>query len=299
MVNRTVSAAGRSAPTRPGWPGRPARRRRRQRGRPAVVGPRGVGAPDIVASFSSRSADGGCAGRSRHRAADDAPPDHDFHDRPHAAPIACAVGTQPRTGKPAAPARARHAVIALTLGGPQANVQQRDAASGCGRTPPREGPTREALVVVDVRRSTTTPAGAAQQPSLRGQHRRAAGRLAEAGEPIVFVRRLPVGRVAPEPRTARQRPAAWRPMLVTKSVNSAFHGSPDLHAWLVAQGIERIVVCGITTNHCCETTARVGGPRVGRHVRHRRHLHVRPHRTGRRDDRRRHPQPRHGGQSAR
>ena len=48
-------------------------------------------------------------------------------------------------------------------------------------------------------------------------------------------------------------------LLVTKSVNSSFHGTPDLHAWLLDQGLAGIVVCGITTNHCCETTARVGG----------------------------------------
>ncbi|GAA1184929.1 cysteine hydrolase family protein [Nesterenkonia xinjiangensis] len=46
---------------------------------------------------------------------------------------------------------------------------------------------------------------------------------------------------------------------VVKSVNSSFHGTPDLDAWLRAAGIETIVVCGISTNHCCETTARVGG----------------------------------------
>lgn len=46
---------------------------------------------------------------------------------------------------------------------------------------------------------------------------------------------------------------------VAKSVNSSFHGTPDLDAWLRGRGIETIVVCGITTNHCCETTARVGG----------------------------------------
>jgi nicotinamidase-related amidase len=42
-------------------------------------------------------------------------------------------------------------------------------------------------------------------------------------------------------------------------VNSAFHGSPDLAGWLKGQGVGRVVICGVTTNHCCETTARVGG----------------------------------------
>jgi nicotinamidase-related amidase len=48
-------------------------------------------------------------------------------------------------------------------------------------------------------------------------------------------------------------------LLVTKSVNSSFHGAPDLHSWLLGRGAAGIVICGITTNHCCETTARVGG----------------------------------------
>jgi nicotinamidase-related amidase len=48
-------------------------------------------------------------------------------------------------------------------------------------------------------------------------------------------------------------------LLVTKRVNSAFIGDPDLHAWLGERGIEALVMCGITTNHCCETTARMGG----------------------------------------
>lgn len=48
-------------------------------------------------------------------------------------------------------------------------------------------------------------------------------------------------------------------LLVTKSVHSSFHGTPDLHAWLTEQGVRALVVTGITTNHCCETTARVGG----------------------------------------
>ena len=48
-------------------------------------------------------------------------------------------------------------------------------------------------------------------------------------------------------------------LLVTKSVNSAFLGAPDLDGWLRGRDLEGIVVCGITTNHCCETTARMGG----------------------------------------
>lgn len=46
---------------------------------------------------------------------------------------------------------------------------------------------------------------------------------------------------------------------MTKSVNSAFYGAPDLDAWLRAAGIGQFVVAGIQTNMCAETTARMGG----------------------------------------
>lgn len=48
-------------------------------------------------------------------------------------------------------------------------------------------------------------------------------------------------------------------LLVTKSVNSAFYGSPDLDSWLRAAGVNQVVVAGIQTNMCAETTARMGG----------------------------------------
>lgn len=48
-------------------------------------------------------------------------------------------------------------------------------------------------------------------------------------------------------------------LLVVKSVNSAFYGDPDLHAWLKAAGVRELVVCGIQTNMCVETTARMAG----------------------------------------
>jgi nicotinamidase-related amidase len=48
-------------------------------------------------------------------------------------------------------------------------------------------------------------------------------------------------------------------LLVTKSVNSAFYGEPDLHSWLQTSGIKQVVIIGIQTNMCCETTARMAG----------------------------------------
>lgn len=53
--------------------------------------------------------------------------------------------------------------------------------------------------------------------------------------------------------------AARADLLVTKSVNSAFYGEPDLEKWLRSAGIAEVVVCGIQTNMCVETTARMGG----------------------------------------
>ena len=44
----------------------------------------------------------------------------------------------------------------------------------------------------------------------------------------------------------------------TKSVNSAFIGTP-LENYLRQQGIEQIVVAGLTTDHCVSTTVRMAG----------------------------------------
>ena len=60
----------------------------------------------------------------------------------------------------------------------------------------------------------------------------------------------------------RVKPLAWdRPhdLLITKTVNSAFLGEPLLDGWLGENGINTIVCCGIQTNMCVETTARMGG----------------------------------------
>jgi len=53
--------------------------------------------------------------------------------------------------------------------------------------------------------------------------------------------------------------AAKRSLLITKAVNSAFYGEPDLHKWLQTSGTKQVVIVGIQTNMCCETTARMAG----------------------------------------
>ncbi|MEV6728069.1 cysteine hydrolase family protein [Streptomyces sp. NPDC051364] len=53
--------------------------------------------------------------------------------------------------------------------------------------------------------------------------------------------------------------AGQESLLITKTVNSSFYGTPDLAAWLTAQGIGQLVVSGIQTNMCVETTARMAG----------------------------------------
>jgi nicotinamidase-related amidase len=53
--------------------------------------------------------------------------------------------------------------------------------------------------------------------------------------------------------------AAPAAVLVSKSVNSAFYGEPDLGEWLQERSIRELVICGIQTNMCVETTARMAG----------------------------------------
>lgn len=46
-------------------------------------------------------------------------------------------------------------------------------------------------------------------------------------------------------------------LTISKHTNSAFYGDPSLEAWLRSNDITDVVICGITTDHCCSTTARM------------------------------------------
>jgi nicotinamidase-related amidase len=126
--------------------------------------------------------------------------------------------------------------------------------------------SQHALVVVDVQGGFDDASywGRRNNPDCETNIAALIAHWRAMGRPIVFVRHdseMPASPLHPSsPGNAFKEVITGEPdLLVTKSVNSSFHGTPDLDAWLRGRGLKGIVVCGITTNHCCETTARVGG----------------------------------------
>jgi nicotinamidase-related amidase len=122
-----------------------------------------------------------------------------------------------------------------------------------------------ALLVVDVQRAFDDADfwGPRNNPDCEANIAALIGAWREHGRPLVYVRHdsvEPGSPLAPGlPGNAFQDVVSGEPdLLVTKHVNSAFYGDPDLDSWLRERGIGSIAVCGITTNHCVETTARMG-----------------------------------------
>ena len=122
---------------------------------------------------------------------------------------------------------------------------------------------RVALIVVDVQQGFDDPVwGKRNNPDCERNIAALIDAWRSNDQPIVFVRHdssEPGSPFTPGQRgNDFQDIVAGEPdLLVVKSVNSSFHGEPDLAGWLRAGGIERIAVCGVQTNMCCETTARV------------------------------------------
>jgi nicotinamidase-related amidase len=122
---------------------------------------------------------------------------------------------------------------------------------------------RIALIVVDVQQGFGDPVwGRRNNPSCEENIAALIEAWRAGGQPIVYVRHdstEPGSPFAPgQPGNDLQDILTGEPdLVVTKSVNSSFHGQPDLAEWLRGEEVERIVVCGIQTNMCCETTARV------------------------------------------
>lgn len=124
-----------------------------------------------------------------------------------------------------------------------------------------------ALVVIDMQRGFDDLAfwGPTANPECEANVAALIQRWTSEGESIVVVRHdslsagSPLHPSAPGHALVDAVAAVDPDVLVTKNVNSAFYGDPDLHAWLGERGIRDLVICGIQTNMCVETTARMAG----------------------------------------
>jgi nicotinamidase-related amidase len=122
---------------------------------------------------------------------------------------------------------------------------------------------RTALIVVDVQQGFGDPVwGRRNNPGAEDNVVRLIDAWRAAGQPVVYVRHDSTEDGSPftpgQAGNDLDEILTGEPdLLVVKSVNSAFHGEPDLGEWLRANDIDRVAVCGIQTNMCCETTARV------------------------------------------
>ena len=125
-----------------------------------------------------------------------------------------------------------------------------------------------ALVIIDVQRGFEDESfwGAAANPDADANIAAlVAAWTDQARGPLVLVRHdspkpaSPLHPSSPGNRFKDYLSSLTPDLLVTKSVNSAFLGAPDLDQWLRERGITRLVLCGIQTNMCVETTARMGG----------------------------------------
>lgn len=128
-----------------------------------------------------------------------------------------------------------------------------------------------ALLVIDVQAGFLDPSwGPTTNLECEDNIRALLAAWRQSGAPVVLVRHdsvHPASPLRPGQSGNDFLPGVEGPhdLLVVKSVNSAFYGEPDLHAWLNERGIAELVITGITTNHCCETTARMAG-NLGYHV---------------------------------
>lgn len=122
---------------------------------------------------------------------------------------------------------------------------------------------RHALLVIDVQTGFDDPAwGRRNNPHAETNIAALIEHWQATGQPIVIVRHdstTPGSPLQPGQPGNALREGIVGDVLITKSVNSAFYGEPDLQAWLTERGITQLTICGVTTNHCCETTARMAG----------------------------------------
>src|SRR4051812_17535400 len=119
------------------------------------------------------------------------------------------------------------------------------------------------LLVVDVQRGFDTPSwGPRNNPDAEQRIADALAGWRQHGGSIIHVRHEspdPTGVFRPGTTAAAFKPEAspsdGEPV-ITKNVNSAFIGT-DLEQRLRADEVQSLAIVGLTTDHCCSTTARM------------------------------------------
>jgi nicotinamidase-related amidase len=125
---------------------------------------------------------------------------------------------------------------------------------------------KRALIVIDVQKgfSEWDVKGQRNNPACEENVAKLILAWRSKNQPVVFVKHnstspTSVLRPGQEGNDFKEVITGEPDLLVTKSVNSAFYGEPDLYQWLTSNEISQVAICGIQTNMCCETTARMSG----------------------------------------
>jgi nicotinamidase-related amidase len=118
------------------------------------------------------------------------------------------------------------------------------------------------LIVIDTQLAFDDPVwGPRNNPDAETFIARLLDAWREKGAPLIHIRHRstsPAGRFKGQALDFKPeaRPYSGEPV-IEKTVNSAFIGT-DLEQRLRAAGIDTILITGLTTDHCCSTTARMG-----------------------------------------
>jgi nicotinamidase-related amidase len=124
--------------------------------------------------------------------------------------------------------------------------------------------SRTALILVDVQKGFDEPFwGRRNNPEAEKHMVRLLSACRECGAAVFHFQHLSQNPGSPlhpdRPGCALKgevQPISGEPLL-TKKVNSCFIGTP-LEGELRKQGLESLIICGLTTDHCVSTTARMG-----------------------------------------
>jgi nicotinamidase-related amidase len=128
-------------------------------------------------------------------------------------------------------------------------------------------PNTTALIVIDVQLAWDNLkhwGGARNNPDAEANIARLIGAFRATNAPIYHVRHAsvtPGSPLRPDHPGHQPKPEAKEKdgePIILKSVNSAFIGT-NLEAQLRERGITTVVICGVQTDHCCTTTARMAG----------------------------------------